>query len=112
MTVRSLLQISLESLASNISRVTTLHGLPEELLVELFEAVLSKGKLQPRVLSLFEETGQDLLLARISTLNLQPLPVVLPLTRNAWLGEKPNCVAQPWQARAACCEADGAFSGE
>ena len=35
-------------------RVTSLHGLPEELLVELFEAVLSKGKLQPRVLSLFE----------------------------------------------------------
>ena len=37
-----------------------------------------------------QETGHDLLLARISALNLQPLPVVLPLTRNAWLGEKPN----------------------
>ena len=37
-----------------------------------------------------QDTGHDLLLARISALNLQPLPVVLPLTRNAWLGEKPN----------------------
>lgn len=32
----------------------SLDSLPEELLLELFEVVLSKGKLQPRVLSLFE----------------------------------------------------------
>ncbi len=39
---------------STVCRVYSLDGLPEELLLELFETVLRKGKLQPRVLSLFE----------------------------------------------------------
>ncbi len=116
--------------------MASLEDLPEELVLELFDAVLRRGKLQPRVLALFEVrpaphsappphrclhasartgaaagntahppsatgltkglplacqgTQHDLLLARVRALNLQPLPPVLPLTRNAWLGEKPN----------------------
>jgi len=35
-------------------RVASLEDLPEELVLELFDAVLRRGKLQPRVLALFE----------------------------------------------------------
>lgn len=71
-------------------RVTSLDGLPEELVCILFEEVLLKGKLSPRVLQLFRDTEHDLLLARISALNIQPLPVMPYSNRSKWLGDKPH----------------------
>ena len=73
-----------------LCRTYTLEGLPEELSIALFEAVLAKGKLTPRVLELFQSLQHDLVLEQIRALKLQPLPPVLPTTRNTWLHEKPG----------------------
>ena len=68
----------------------SLVGLPEELVVVLFDSVLAKGKLTPRVLELFKETEHERVLEQMKALRLQSLPVILPTTRNSWLHEKPS----------------------
>lgn len=73
-----------------LHRIHSLDGLPEELCTALFEAVLLKGKLTPRVLELFTRTEHDQVLEHIRALKLQTLPPVLPTTRNTWLHEKPG----------------------
>ena len=77
-------------LADNIHKATTLHGLSEELVCELFEVVIKKGRLSPEVLQLFTDTQHDSLLMRIKSLNLQTVPPRLPVTRNLWLGQNPK----------------------
>lgn len=77
-------------LAEHISKFTTLAGLSEDLVCDLFELVLSKGRLNPEVLQLFVETEHELLLAKVKTLNLQAVPPRLPLSRNLWLGQNPK----------------------
>ena len=68
------------------SRVSTLDNLPEELALELLERVLSLGLLTPKVLEMFERLGHTDLDIRIAELNIQELPLLLPTTRNRWLG--------------------------
>lgn len=41
-------------------------------------------------LDMFVETKHAKLLARIQALKLRPIPPVLPLTRNGWLGDSPS----------------------
>ena len=77
-------------LADHISKFTSLAGLSEELVCELFELVLRKGRLNPDVLLLFVETQHELLLAKVKDLNLQTVPPRLPLSRNLWLGQNPK----------------------
>ena len=43
-----------------------------------------------QVLQLFDETRHELLLQRISAMNLQPLPPVLNTTSARWLGDRPG----------------------
>ena len=54
------------------------------------QQVLERGKLTPSVLQLFLDSGHDRVLEHIQQLNIQPVPHTLPLTRNLWLGDKPN----------------------
>ena len=68
------------------SRVSTLDGLPEELALELLERVLSLGLLTPKVLEMFERLGHTEVDIRIAELNIQELPLLVPTTRNRWLG--------------------------
>ena len=77
-------------LADHISRLTSLAGLSEELVCDLFELVLRRGRLNPEVLQLFVETEHELLLAKVKRLNLQTVPPRLPLSRNLWLGQNPK----------------------
>ena len=71
-------------------RYTSFEGLPEELAISIFEAVLSKGKLTPRLLELFWQTGHESLLQRVQALKIQWVPPVLPTSRNRWLHERPG----------------------
>ena len=57
---------------------------------QIFDEVLRRGKLSPKVLDLFYQTEHEAILQRISKLNIQNLPPILPTTRNLWLGDKPN----------------------
>ena len=77
-------------LADNIHRATTLQGLSEELVCELFEVVINKGRLTPEVLQLFTDTEHETLLKRVKSLKLQTVPPRLPVTRNLWLGQNPK----------------------
>ncbi len=65
---------------------TTLDGLPEELALDLLERVLALDLLTPKVLELFEKMGHTEVDIRITELNIQELPLLLPTTRNRWLG--------------------------
>jgi len=73
-----------------LCRLTTLDDLPEELTFAIFEAVLSKGKLTPRLLELFWKTDHESIQQRVTALKIQWIPPVLPTTRNLWLGDKPG----------------------
>lgn len=63
--VPTLLELSLDCVATHISQVTTLQGLPEELVTSLFALILRRGALSPRVLALFKESGHQELLGAI-----------------------------------------------
>lgn len=76
--------------ATALSRATSLLGLEEQIAIEIFDEVLRRGKLSPRVLDLFRATEHEAVLQRISALNIQQLPPILPTTRNLWLGDKPK----------------------
>ena len=82
--------ICLVRLADHIFTYTSLVGLSEELVCDLFELVIHKGRLNPDVLQLFVDTQHELLLARVKSLNLQTVPPRLPLSRNLWLGQNPK----------------------
>lgn len=82
--------ICLLRLADHINKATSLAGLSEELVCDLFELVIQKGRLSPEVLQLFVDTEHDLLLARVKSLNLKTLPPRLPMSRNLWLGQHPS----------------------
>jgi hypothetical protein len=73
-----------------LCRLTSLEGLPEELTFAIFEAVLSKGRLTPRLLELFLQTEHESVLQRIKALQIEWVPPVLPTTRNLWLHERPG----------------------
>ena len=83
-------ELCLLRVADNIRKFTSLAGLSEELVCDLFELVLRKGRLNPEVLQLFVETEHELLLAKVKRLNLQTVPPRLPLSRNLWLGQHPK----------------------
>ena len=68
--VPSLHSLAAAALVAHIDRVASLRGLPEELVLLLFEAVLAQGRLTPRVLGLFEDTRHELLAARVSQLGI------------------------------------------
>lgn len=72
------------------SRVSSLAGLPEELVCKLFNEVLLRSKLDPQVLQLFRDTEHDQMLAHIAALNIQPVPVMVLSSKNKWLGDKPH----------------------
>jgi len=67
-------------------RNKTLDGLPEELVIDLFERVMRLGYLTPKVLAMFERTEHEEVQWRIQGLNIQQLPHILPITPNKWLG--------------------------
>ena len=71
-------------------RLTSLEGLPEELTFAIFEAILAKGKLTPRLVELFWKTDHETIRQRVTALRIQWVPPVLPITRNLWLHERPG----------------------
>lgn len=71
-------------------RLISLEGLPEELSLAIFEAILAKGKLTPRLLELFWKADHDTVRQRVTALRIQWVPPVLPTTRNLWLHERPG----------------------
>lgn len=83
-------ELCIRRLADNIQKATTLHGLSEELVCELFQVVIKKGRLTPEVLQLFTDTDHESLLIMVKSLNLQTVPPRLPVTRNLWLGQNPK----------------------
>lgn len=74
-------------LADHISKYTSLAGLSEELVCDLFDVVLLKVRLDPGVLQLFLDTEHKRLLDKVKDLKLQALPPRLPLSHNRWLGQ-------------------------
>jgi len=85
--VPSLLELCIDTLASHIELCSELQGVPEEIVLDVFERVLVKGKLTPRVLHLFEATDHTSVSYRIKALNIQDVPPLIPETRNPWLGQ-------------------------
>mmetsp|Transcript_13591 Transcript_13591/g.26113 ORF Transcript_13591/g.26113 Transcript_13591/m.26113 type:complete len:100 (-) Transcript_13591:138-437(-) len=88
--VPSLLFLAFKSLAANLHKVVSLQGIPEDIVCALFENCLSESRLTEGFLDMFVETKHAKLLARIQALKLRPIPPVLPLTRNGWLGDSPS----------------------
>ncbi|KAG2491723.1 hypothetical protein HYH03_009886 [Edaphochlamys debaryana] len=88
--VPSLLEASCEVIVHNITKYTTLEGLPEDLLVYLFQRVLQEGKLSPRVLKLFKAAEYPSLHEQIRALGLRDPPPVVRDTAGRWLGDKPS----------------------
>jgi len=84
--VPSLVELSLEKLARTIHRNTSLCGLEEGLAAEVFERILRRGALTPKVLAMFQQTQHENLLRRIADLNIQHLPARNEPPRNRWLG--------------------------
>lgn len=116
MPVDSLFDICLNQLVTNIDRVASLEGLPEEIVSQLWCQVLARGLLKPKTLALFTSTQHYKLLgtirvrdtffadhtaqaevessrcslARVLTqeLNLREPPPLFDDTPNPWLGER------------------------
>lgn len=86
--VPTLVDTLLEAIADNISTYRSLAPLPGELCALLFERILARGRLTPRILELFKSTADPLLLERIDGLHIRELPPLIPDTRNRWLGDK------------------------
>ena len=80
------LQLPLLCFHSDTCRHNSVDGLPEELVLELWDRVLSLGQLTPKVLEMFERAGHTDVNKRIEDMNLQEVPAILPTTRNRWLG--------------------------
>lgn len=69
--VISLVDIALETLARNADRILiSLQGVPEELVIRLFESIVQKGKLTPRILEIMERTEHEDLVDLIQSLNI------------------------------------------
>lgn len=113
----SLEQLSIESLSQHTEAINSLEGLPEQLVLCLFEvgkslfvidafhqlirshlsyhtklqSILSKGKLTPRLLQIFEDTDCDTLIFRIKSLGITDwIPPILPAdSKKGWLGQRP-----------------------
>lgn len=82
--------LCLQRLTNSIQRATSLNGLSEELVCDLFSRVIQKGRLTPEVLQLFTNTQHEQLLAMVKDLKLQAVPPRLPMSRNLWLGDNPK----------------------
>ena len=76
----TLFDLSLECVASRADKLS-LHDvsvLPEEVASNLFDRIMAKGKLTPRVVQLFEDAEQEAVIERISAIgiNTWTLPVI------------------------------------
>lgn len=87
----SLEELCLSYLASNAQLLTrtSLVGVPEELCVALFNLVVARGKLTPKVLAAFTADAEHAQLAdRIARLGISSwTPPLVPDSRE-WLGAK------------------------
>mmetsp|Transcript_31894 Transcript_31894/g.81660 ORF Transcript_31894/g.81660 Transcript_31894/m.81660 type:complete len:92 (-) Transcript_31894:1197-1472(-) len=86
----TLAEICLEACSQHVDGIVSLQGVPEDLCCLVFQRVLQLGKLNPKVLVMFQETDHELLQHQIDSLNLQELPVPAYSNRNRWLGDKPR----------------------
>ncbi|PNW74445.1 hypothetical protein CHLRE_12g484300v5 [Chlamydomonas reinhardtii] len=87
----SLLETAALTVASNVSSYSSLDRVPEDLLLYIFTAVLQQGKLTPKVLRLFKESGRTAVIEQIKALGVKDdLPPVIRDSRNPWLGDKPS----------------------
>ena len=89
-----LLELSLCCILDHVSKISFkfLDALPDHLLLELFEGVLARGKLNERLLDQFQAVARksEVLAQRIEELNLQPLPPLPGALGRPWLGDKPS----------------------
>lgn len=74
-------------ITSNARRTLQRQNHPSAATVHL---TAHRGVCCVQVLQLFDETRHELLLQRISAMNLQPLPPVLNTTSARWLGDRPG----------------------
>lgn len=84
----SLRELCLECLASNTSFLVSLGHVPEECIVPLFERILQKGKLTPRVLEVFERAESDAVKGRIAQLHIKKWIPPLIKDDNEWPGKR------------------------
>lgn len=87
--IQSLLELCLVCLATNMQQLPSLERLPEELVLILFGMVVERGKLTPKVLQVFIETGHDAVIEHIRGLKLREPPPRLP-GHDKWLHQKPG----------------------
>jgi hypothetical protein len=66
----SLLSTCLETLACHPDVISTLVGVPEELVLELFEQIIQRGKLTPRLLEVFTRTEHELLIDLVTHMKI------------------------------------------
>lgn len=84
----SLRELCLDCLASDTSLLVSLIQVPEECIVSLFERILQKGKLTPRLLEVFERAESDAIDARIVQLHIKKWTPPLIKDDNEWPGKR------------------------
>ena len=87
--------LALAALARHITHASSLAGLPEDLSLRCWHAVLARGALTPAVLTLFKNLGHpavDSAAAAVVRDEHAWTPPILFGGHRAWLGDKP-----PWQ---------------
>ena len=88
----SLEALALDALATHIAAAPSLGGLSEPLAIALFDRVLARGRLTPRVLAAFLATGHTGVRDRAAAVVVDPLsgPPVVPVPARGWLGDAPG----------------------
>ncbi|KAL4518495.1 hypothetical protein Ndes2526B_g01099 [Nannochloris sp. 'desiccata'] len=92
--IPALVSLSLECLASNPNYLDmpSVGALPEELAIALFDRIVAKGKLTPRLLNYFEKAEQEAVLERVKQLGISKwTPPLIKDHRNTDLGPR-----KPW----------------
>lgn len=69
---RTLFQLSIDALVQHPHKLTSedVSSLPESIATQLFEGLFAAGKMNPRLLAIFERTEYDDVLERIQVLGL------------------------------------------
>jgi len=75
-------------MASHIDSYASIACMPEDLTLLLFNMVLENGRLNPKVLKVFKQSGHELVDKRIKELNIKEPPPLLVESRNRWLHQK------------------------
>ncbi|KAK3256301.1 hypothetical protein CYMTET_34555 [Cymbomonas tetramitiformis] len=85
----SLLELSFITIANNVHRYSSFIGLPEEIVLLLFEKTLQDSKLTEELLEVFVDTQHESLIERIRCLKIRSIPPIIKTSKRGWLGDSP-----------------------